>query len=131
MLKQTFKKNERLCNRKLIDNLFADGSFFYIYPFKIIWLDTDFQSLVPAQLLISIPKHNIHKAVNRNYMKRVIREAYRKNKSQWCDHLLKTHQKCIFALVFTHKILIPYQQVEATILLILQRLIHEHEKIAK
>jgi len=127
---QTFKKNERLYNKKLIDNLFTNGSYFYISPFKIIWLATDFQSAYPAKLLISIPKHNVHNAVDRNYMKRIIRESYRKNKSQWYDYLISKNQKCVFALVFTSKILIPYNQIEATILLILQRLIQEHEKNA-
>lgn len=79
---QSFKKEERLCNIKLIEKLFRDGSSFLIYPFRIIWLSEDLSSNLPVQVLISVPKRKFKRAVDRNLIKRRIREVYRLHKSE-------------------------------------------------
>ena len=76
----TFKKEERLCSKKLLDKLFQSRSSFVLYPFRIIWLHEELT--VQAQLVISIPKRNFKKAVDRNLLKRRIREIYRLHKTE-------------------------------------------------
>jgi ribonuclease P protein component len=77
----TFKKEERLCSKKLIEELFHNGSSFLLYPFRIVWLIYPLPLDVPVQVLINVPKRRFKKAVDRNLIKRRIREVYRLHKS--------------------------------------------------
>lgn len=76
----TFKKEERLCSRKHLDLLFKNGSSFLLYPFRVSYLFVDQATDVPAQVVINVPKKRYKRAVDRNLLKRRIREAYRLNK---------------------------------------------------
>lgn len=77
----SFHKEERLCSKKLLEKLFNNGSSFLLYPFRVTWiysssLDQDF----PVQLLTAVPKKRFKSSVDRNAIKRKIKEAYRLNK---------------------------------------------------
>lgn len=76
----TFRKEERLCSRKHLDLLFKNGSSFLLYPFRISYLFVDQPADVQAQVVINVPKKRYKRAVDRNLLKRRIREAYRLNK---------------------------------------------------
>ncbi|WP_442794730.1 ribonuclease P protein component [Pelobium manganitolerans] len=77
-----FKKEERLCSKKLLDELFKNGSSFLLYPFRVTWLiSPDSQQAFPAQVVIAVPKKRFKHSVDRNLIKRRIREAYRLHKS--------------------------------------------------
>ncbi len=80
----TFHKAERLKSNKIIDELFDKrrSKSKVIYPFRIVWMETELPSTFPAQLLISVPKRFVPKANKRNLIKRQIKEAYRLNKHQ-------------------------------------------------
>lgn len=88
---QSFNKEERLCSIKLIDRLFHDGSSFLLYPFRIVWLPENLNSDNPVQVLISVPKKRFKRAVDRNLIKRRIREIYRLQKSEHLYPFLKEH----------------------------------------
>lgn len=76
----TFPKEERLCSSKLIDRLFAEGNRqISVFPIRLVWLLTD--DIDGVQILISVPKRNFHHAVDRNRIKRQIREFYRNSSS--------------------------------------------------
>lgn len=73
-------KEERLCSKKLIEELFRKGSSFNLYPLRFVLVKhTQPQSLSP-QVLISVSKKSFKKAVDRNRLKRQLREAYRLHK---------------------------------------------------
>ena len=76
MPQNTFKKNERLTRHSDIQELFKNGSSFYLYPFKIIYSPNE----DGPRVLFSVPKKLFKKAVVRNKIKRQMREAYRQNK---------------------------------------------------
>jgi len=124
----TFRKEERLCSKKLIDNLFSKGKTFYVRPFKVVWIDTQLEILIPAQVLILVGKRHVKNAVDRNKIKRRIREAYRKNKFSFYDYLSQSGKQCAFVIMLTSAEKISYQETEKKIVLILQRLQSEHEK---
>ncbi len=78
----TLPKSERLCSHHLIDRLFEPGmgsKSFSAFPLRVVYrLVTPEQST--NSLLISVPKRQFKHAVDRNHVKRQIREAYRTNK---------------------------------------------------
>ena len=78
---QTFPKNERLCRKITIDNLFEDGCSIKDSIFRLVWNSEEFDNATIAQTLIVVPKKNIRNAANRNILKRRMRNAFRIYKS--------------------------------------------------
>jgi len=76
-----FSKKERTLPKNRINNLYKYGSRIYSNNLILIWNYVKDESGIPIKLIISVPKKKIKKAVNRNYIKRRVREIYRLNKS--------------------------------------------------
>ena len=79
-----FRKEERIVSNLLIETLFEKGNSHSLtaYPLRAVYLKTEYrEGCAPVQILISVPKKKFKHAVDRNRVKRQIREAYRKNKS--------------------------------------------------
>jgi ribonuclease P protein component len=109
----TFKKEERLCDKKLIEGLFHNGSSFLCYPFRVSWVLTDKPQSFAARVLISAPKKRFKRAVDRNLIKRRIREAYRLNKQQLLyDALVDAKKKIAFSIGYIGKEIADYELIE-------------------
>lgn len=90
----TFGKAERLCSHKLIEALFAGGNkSFSAYPIRVVCMPVvegvDVENGGKCQVLISVSKRHFKHAVDRNRVKRQIREAYRLNKQPFLAQLPK------------------------------------------
>jgi ribonuclease P protein component len=110
---QTFTKEERLCNKRLIDGLFHNGSSFLCYPFKASWLFIDEPQQAPAQILFSVSKKRFKRAVDRNLIKRRMREAYRLNKQiQLYDLLTGADKKIVLLVGYIGKEIADYAFME-------------------
>ena len=85
MKKQSFPKQERIVSQKLIDELFTSGQSHSLtaFPLRAVFLPGAAQ----LQLLLSVPKRRFKHAVDRNRVKRQLREAFRKNKQLLADVL--------------------------------------------
>jgi ribonuclease P protein component len=119
----TFKKEERLCNKRLIDKLFHSGSSFLCYPFKASWLYHTEPQQYPAQILFSVSKKRYKHAVDRNLIKRCMRESYRLHKQQHLYSLLQNADKTIVLSVgYIGKEIAPYSLVEKKMLKMLSQL---------
>lgn len=119
---QTFSKAERLCSKVLIDKLVETGSSFNSFPFRVTWKKVD-EGTSPVQVLISVPKRVYKRAVDRNLLKRLIREAYRKNKMELYRAL--ENKKIHLMLIYTSKTIIEYTEMEEKIINVLKRLSKE------
>ena len=79
----TFRKQERIVSHQLLETLFekGDSQSLAAYPLRVIYTQTERRpDCAETQILISVPKKRFKHAVDRNKVKRQVREAYRKNK---------------------------------------------------
>ncbi len=79
-MKFTFNKKEKLKSEKLIAQLFAEGQSIVVYPLRLVYLETTFEDAVRVKAGVSVSKRNFKNAVDRNRIKRLLREAYRLQK---------------------------------------------------
>ena len=91
----TFKKEERLCNKRLLEQLFSSGSSFLCYPFRVSWLPASLPDGVTVQIVFAVAKKRYRRAVDRNLIKRRTRETYRLHKQELLYKTLQEHNKQI------------------------------------
>lgn len=125
----SFKKAERLCSRILIDKLFKDGSSFITYPLRLTFclIKADDDKL---QILFNVTKRRFKRAVDRNLLKRRMRESYRTNKTLF-DTLNLGEYKLLIAFNFIGNELVEYDQINNSLkksILSLKKLIDDQLK---
>ncbi len=120
MLKQfTLGRNERLKSRKAIDGLFKNGKRFTADPFRVFYAITN---EVELKFGTGASTRNFKKAVNRNRIKRLVREAYRLQKNP-LELILKEKGKGLHLfIIYTGKELPDYQDVYTILNTILAKL---------
>jgi ribonuclease P protein component len=129
----TFRKEERLCSNKMIDGLFERGNQFVSYPLRGMYSIVELNTNFPVQVVFMVSKKKFKRAVKRNYIKRLMREAYRINKSILYNYLNYNNIKIIFAIQFISSDIPDYENVEKGMLKAFNKLIQEIEtnKISK
>ncbi len=85
-MSQSFGKKEKLKSEKLIGQLFDEGSSVGQFPLRLFYIKSDFPEDIKFKVAVSVSKKNIKKAVERNRIKRLLREAYRLNKSHFFNN---------------------------------------------
>jgi ribonuclease P protein component len=80
-------KNEKLKSEKCITQLFNEGSAITVFPLRLVFLETTFEAPVKVKVGVSVGKRKFKTAVDRNRIKRLIREAYRLNKGAYFNNI--------------------------------------------
>jgi len=119
--RQTFTRDERLRSRKLIEKIIEEGQSIHFAPFRFSWTVTKLETVFPVQLAIAVPKRFFKRAVDRNRIKRLVREVYRKNKSGLYSSLKSCNIQCALLVVFNGRKVPLYEEVEKKFLITLQR----------
>lgn len=111
-MKFTLGKAERLKSRKLIEKLFEEGTSLKVYPFRLTYLQITHTSDFPVQAAFSASKKRFKKAVERNRIKRLLKEAYRYEK-----HIVyeKTAIPYVFMITFIGKEVPAFVDVKKSI----------------
>ena len=110
----TFTKIERLCSKKAIDDLFANGKGKTQFPIKLLYKLSDFESPFPIRAMFVVPKKKHKRANKRNIIKRRMREVYRLHKQSLYDSV-KTQKLDIMFICLTPEEL-NYQDIEKAML---------------
>lgn len=121
MKAHTFGKAERLYSKKIIQELFTKGSSFYLHPFKVILLKNTDQSASFHQVLVSVSKRNFKKAVDRNTIKRRMKEGYRLQKG-----VLQNQTKLVIAFLYMAKEILPSTEIHKSILASFKKINQRH-----
>jgi ribonuclease P protein component len=126
---QGFPKRERIVSQKLIDELFISGQSHSLaaFPLRAVYLPLtsplveETSSLPSLQLLISVPKRRFKHAVDRNRVKRQVREAFRKNKHLLTEHIPEG-QRVALAFIWLSDQHQPTALVEQRVIGLLQQI---------
>lgn len=96
-----FPLKEHLKSKSIIDKLYAEGASVTAYPLRAVFIEVPADSQEPAAtILISVAKRRFRHAVDRNLVKRRIREAYRLNKNPFIDSLNTQGKKMAVAILY-------------------------------
>jgi ribonuclease P protein component len=118
----TLGRNERLKQRKFIEQLFKEGKSFSVFPFRVYYLFPKELSS-PLQAGFSASTRNFKKAVDRNRIKRIAKEAYRLQKTVLIDELKLRNLKLAVFFIYTDKSLPAFEVIKTRIQVALQKLI--------
>lgn len=130
MVRYTLSKPERLSSLKAIERLFKEGSSLAKYPVRLVWLDIlePYEQPFPVQVMFSVSKKKFPRAVDRNRVKRLMREGYRLNKPELYNSLPegKTYH---LSLIYSGTEILGHEVIQKSIYQALERWLKELSKI--
>jgi ribonuclease P protein component len=140
----TLGKRERLKSRKLIEKVFREGKSLFVFPYRIYYLINPWTMVHPSpkpvrpgaglgpmlnqsssglQFAVGVSKKNFKKAVDRNRIKRLTREAFRLQKQYMREKIREKNQCLTLFFIYTAKELPSYPALYEKMHVILNRLI--------
>jgi len=107
----TFKKEERLYGHAALDSVYNNGKHLQVDSIKIIYLEVP-KGNFPCRVVFSVPKRSFKKAVNRNLIKRRMREIYRNHKHILYNDLNEKEKSIHIYIIYLSKEIIPFDELK-------------------
>ena len=121
--KNIFKKEEHLSSRTLIDFLFQEGNYSAkVYPIRAVFMSTENHQQEGVSVLISVPKKRLRHAIDRNRVKRQLREAYRKNKHTLTEQVRQSGKGLAIVFIYVSTEIEPSNRIEKRMVQLLDKI---------
>ncbi len=117
-----YPKSEKLCSRKILEQLVKSKNIISVFPLKVYWLQTDLPEGMPVQSAVSVAKRKFKRAVHRNLLKRRMREAFRLNKFVLYEHLRNSNKQIALLIVYSDVKILQYKYIEQAMTEIIAKL---------
>jgi len=125
----SYQSKEKLKSRKLMDQLFTVGRSVSVFPLKGFYNEVDIDLDFPVKLGVGVSSRNFKKAVDRNRIKRLLREAYRLNKQPLIEFASSNNKKIIVFILFVDKALPEQETLQKKMPLLIDKLIKQLNEI--
>ncbi len=123
-----FRKSERLKSRKRIGLLFQKGRSHFKYPLKMVWQPVSDPEKPGLQVAISVPKKRVRKAVDRNRIKRQVREAWRLHKNKLSERAAELGLRIDILFIYVDPKEVPFGKLETAVHKMIAHLYGQIEK---
>ncbi len=107
-MEYTYPKNEKLKSKKSIELLFSEGQSVSKYPLRLVYVENSFENEELIKFGVSVSKKYFKNAVDRNRLKRILRECYRLNKNIIQESVDKPMAMMFF---YQSKEVLSYQEI--------------------
>ena len=115
----TYGKKDKLKSKKLIDQLFTEGKSVSAFPLRLVYLGTTFEEdNLLVKTGVSVSKRNFKTAVDRNRIKRLLRESYRLNKGTYFHNLTTPYA---FMILYIGKEKPTFNEVETKMKILFEK----------
>lgn len=121
----SYQRKEKLKSRKLMDQLFAAGKSVSVFPVKAMFNEIDAALDFRVKAGVGVSSRNFKKAVDRNRIKRLLREAYRLNKQPLLDFATANNKKIAVFFLFVDKILPDFETLQNKMPALIDKLIKQ------
>lgn len=114
----SYGKKEKLKSQKLVEILFSEGKSLSVYPLRMVFLKTNDSENVTIKCGVSVSKRNFKNAVDRNRIKRLLRETYRLNKIKYFNNISSSYA---FMILYISKDGIDFDSLDKKMNLLLDK----------
>lgn len=118
----TYPIKEKLKSKKSIELLFSEGKSVSKYPLRLVYADNIIEKEELIKFGVSVSKKYFKKAVDRNRLKRILRECYRLNKHLLVDSIQKPMSLMFF---YQSKEVLSYQEINEKTILLFEKFIEK------
>lgn len=116
----SYSRKEKLKSKKLIEKMFIEGHSVSVFPLRLVYLETVFTDGITIKTGVSVSKRHFKSAVDRNKVKRLMREAYRLNKPKYFNNF---STQCAFMILYIGNEKPTFEQIDIKMKLLLEKVI--------